>query len=78
MNSIVDDYLKIAGFPHSDTSGSKLICQLPEDFRRLTRPSSPPTAKASTVCTYSLDHISEISLVMNELYNFRYIILLVL
>ncbi len=27
-------------------------------FRRLPRPSSPLTAKASTVCAYSLDHIT--------------------
>ena len=47
-----------AGFPHSDISGSKLICQLPEAFRRLSRPSSPDIAKASTICTYSLDPIT--------------------
>ena len=29
-----------------------LFCQLPGAFRRLTRPSSPPTAKASTVCAF--------------------------
>ena len=46
------------GFPHSDMSGSKLICQLPEPFRRLSRPSSPVIAKASTICTYSLDPIT--------------------
>ena len=46
------------GFPHSETSGSKLVCQLPEAFRRLPRLSSPVAAKASTVCTYSLDHIT--------------------
>ena len=46
------------GFPHSDTSGSKLICQLPEAFRRLSRPSSPIIAKASTTCSYSLDPIT--------------------
>ena len=46
------------GFPHSDISGSKLICQLPEAFRRLSRPSSPVIAKASTTCTYSLDPIT--------------------
>ena len=46
-----------AGFPHSDISGSKLVCQLPEAFRRLPRPSSPVIAKASTTCTYSLDSI---------------------
>ena len=47
-----------ARFPHSDTPGSKLVCQLPEAFRRLPRPSSPVVAKASTACTYSLDHIT--------------------
>ena len=36
----------------------KACCQLPDAFRRLPRPSSPPTAKASTVCAYSLDHIT--------------------
>ena len=30
--------------------------QLPGAFRRFPRPSSPVVAKASTVCTYSLDH----------------------
>lgn len=45
------------GFPHSDISGSKLYCQLPETFRRLTRPSSPVIAKASAMYAYSLDHI---------------------
>ena len=43
-----------AGFPHSDISGSKLVCQLPGTFRRLPRPSSPVIAKASAMCTYSL------------------------
>ena len=33
-------------------------CQLPGAFRRLPRLSSPLTAKASTVCAYSLDHIT--------------------
>ena len=36
----------------------KACCQLPDAFRRLPRPSSPLTAKASTVCAYSLDHIT--------------------
>ena len=40
-----------AGFPHSDILGSQLVCQLPEAFRRLQRPSSAPTAKASTMCS---------------------------
>src|SRR6476659_10628541 len=46
------------GFPHSAISGSKLICQLPEAYRRLSRPSSPIIAKASTTCSYSLDPIT--------------------
>ena len=50
------------GFPHSEISGSKLICQLPEAYRRLSRPSSPIIAKASTICSYSLDSITLISL----------------
>ncbi len=48
----------LSGFPHSEISGSKVICHLPEAYRRLSRLSSPLTAKASTVCTYSLDHIT--------------------
>ncbi len=47
-----------AGFPHSEICGSRLICQLPAAFRRLTRLSSPVIAKASTTCTYSLDPIT--------------------
>src|SRR6478752_9574140 len=35
-----------------------VCCRLPGAFRRLPRPSSPLTAKASTVCAYSLDHIT--------------------
>ena len=40
----------------------KACCQLPEAFRRLPRLSSPLTAKASTICAYSLDHITPNSL----------------
>jgi hypothetical protein len=46
------------GFPHSEIPGSKPVCRLPEAYRRLPRPSSPVIAKASTVCAYSLDHIT--------------------
>src|SRR5690606_1685554 len=46
------------GFPHSETSGSMLVCQLPEVFRRLPRLSSPIIAKASTTCSCSLDPIT--------------------
>ena len=49
---------RCSGFPHSDICGSKLVCQLPAAFRRLPRPSSPVIAKASTICTYSLDPIT--------------------
>src|SRR5215831_13002814 len=52
-----------SGFPHSDIFGSKLVCQLPEAFRRLPRPSSPVIAKASTTCTCSLDPITGMSLI---------------
>jgi hypothetical protein len=38
-----------AGFPHSDTPGSQLGCQLPRAYRRLQRPSSALDAKASTM-----------------------------
>ena len=38
-------------FPHSEICGSKLTCQLPTAFRRLSRPSSPVIAKASTTYT---------------------------
>ena len=40
----------LGGFPHSEIPGSKLVCQLTGAYRRLLRPSSPVTAKASTVC----------------------------
>jgi hypothetical protein len=55
-------YSRSCGFPHSDISGSKSVCRLPEAFRRLPRPSSPSTAKASAICAYSLDHITPRSL----------------
>jgi hypothetical protein len=58
MYSDNDTRLMAGGFPHSDIYGSKVVCHLPEAFRRLLRPSSPLTAKASTVCAYSLDHIT--------------------
>lgn len=36
----------------------KAYCQLPVAYRRLSRLSSPVIAKASTICTYSLDPIT--------------------
>ena len=56
MNSDMNDLT--VGFPHSEISGSKLVCQLTEAYRRLLRPSSPYAAKASTTCAYSLDLIT--------------------
>jgi hypothetical protein len=44
MYSGQDDQVTLAGFPHSDTCGSKLVCKLPAAFRMLQRPSSPLTA----------------------------------
>jgi hypothetical protein len=55
-------YCLRSGFPHSEIAGSKLVCQLPGAYRRLPRPSSPSTAKASAICAYSLDHITPRSL----------------
>ena len=43
------------GFPHSDIPVSSLACQLDGAYRRLLRPSSPPDAKAFTVCPSQLD-----------------------
>ena len=51
-------YGRSRGLPHSEILGSKLVCQLPEAYRRLLRLSSPVAAKASTRCTWSLDHIT--------------------
>ena len=55
-------YLLRGGFPHSEIAGSKVVCHLADAYRRLPRLSSPSTAKASTMCAYSLDHITPRSL----------------
>ena len=55
-------YLLRGGFPHSEIAGSKVVCHLADAYRRLPRPSSPSTAKASAMCAYSLDHITPRSL----------------
>ena len=39
----------------------KVCYRLPEAYRKLLRPSSPLAAKASTVCTSLLDHITSIN-----------------
>src|SRR5919199_5194762 len=51
-----------AGFPHSDTLGSQPSWRLPEAFRSLTRPSSAPGAKASTVSPFQLDSLLMLAL----------------
>ena len=58
MDSVLDTLASQGGFPHSEIVGSKLVCQLADAYRRLPRPSSPSTAKASTICALSLDHIT--------------------
>ena len=60
----------LSGFPHSEISGSKVICHLPEAYRRLSRLSSPLTAKASTVCAYSLDHTVQANKILMRLLFF--------
>jgi hypothetical protein len=45
------------------------ICRLPEAYRRLPRPSSPSVAKASTMCAYSLDHITPSDLELHHSIN---------
>ena len=64
MYSVQDTQLMLSGFPHSEISGSQSVCRLPEAYRRLPRLSSPLTAKASTVCASSLDHITPSNLVI--------------
>ena len=67
MYSVHDTQLMLGGFPHSEIFGSKGVCHLPEAYRRLLRPSSPPTAKAFTVCAYSLDYIVQASKILLRL-----------
>ena len=67
MYSVCDTCLVTGGFPHSEISGSKVVCYLPEAYRKLQRPSSPLAAKASTVYAYSLDYITQNSLFIARL-----------
>ena len=45
-------YLPYTGLPHSDIRESSGYLHLIPAFRSLSRPSSPPRAKASTVCPF--------------------------
>src|SRR5690606_4062699 len=55
-------YRRSCGVRHSEIAGSQVVCHLTDAYRRLPRLSSPSTAKASTICAYSLDHITPRSL----------------
>ena len=50
------------GFPHSEICGSFAYFQLTAAFRRLSRPSSAPGAKASILCSFSLEQLRSCSL----------------
>ena len=56
----------VAGLPHSEICGYNAFYQLTTAYRRLTRPSSPLTAKAFTVYAYSLNHTTHISLIAQQ------------
>ena len=45
------------GFPHSEICGSIAYFQLTAAFRRLSRPSSALGAKASILCSFSLEQL---------------------
>ena len=64
--------MKLAGFPHSDTAGSKDFGSYPASIVRLARPSSVSYTKASTVCVckdflrpFSSD-VKEQTLIVND------------
>src|SRR5689334_21922139 len=61
MNSVCGTSCEV-GFPIQRSSGKTVVCHLTDAYRRLPRLSSPSTAKASTICAYSLDHITPRSL----------------
>ena len=52
-----------SGFPIRISVVNSAYYQLTTAFRRFSRPSSPVVAKASIVCTYSLDHTTSSYLV---------------
>ena len=55
MDSVNDSVSKHTGFPHSEIAGYNGSYHLTGAFRRLARPSSPLTARASTVYACSLN-----------------------
>ena len=52
---LIQYMLPCGGFPHSEISGSQLICSSPEAYRSLSRPSSAPDAKAFPLRSFMLD-----------------------
>ena len=63
MYSVSDSHK--TGLPHSDICAYNAFYQLNTAFRRLTRPSSPLIAKASTVCALSLNHTTPNGFALN-------------
>src|ERR1044072_6837206 len=59
MNSVCSDRLKPAGFPHSEISGSRVICTSPEliaayhVLHRLHAPRHPPCALSSLTIKFA-------------------------
>ena len=51
------DGSKPSGLPHSEICGSQCMCHSAAAFRDLSRPSSPPRAKASAVCSFCFSFI---------------------
>ncbi len=49
MDSVNDSVTNHTGFPHSEIAGYNGSYHLTDAYRRLARPSSPLTARASTV-----------------------------
>ena len=60
-------------FPHSDTSGSKLVWQLPGEFGSLPPPSSPPDTKESTKYPFQLI-TNLISLYTSKTYTVNFVV----
>ena len=67
-------YPKKGGFPHSEILVYNGFYHLNQTYRRLTRPSSPPIAKASTVYAYSLNHTTLNALADSVVYYVSYLL----
>ncbi len=50
-------YLQYGGLSHSETLGYNVYLPLPQAYRSLSRPSSPPRAKASSMRPYLLSYV---------------------